>query len=571
MSKLFVNTIQPNSGDTVTISGSLLTTGKLTIGDTSTDTVAFEAEVSSSIIPDANNTYDLGSPTKVWREIYVSSESLNFVDGAGNSTKFTKDNVDKIKSGKSLATVEGFENAQKLKAVFQDGDSSTYKKMTIPGRVSQFMSGALVKDYNKSGDNSYSKKDGIETYEWNNALSMSFNTLNSYYNVQNMSMDITQGGFFGLAVSGSTLASNLHNMANNTSGLFLTGSNVIVSGSTSLSGSTTFEGGDTTISQSTSDTLNVSGGNVVITSEFTQSGESVFEGGTTTINGTAQTQSLIVSGGQIQFEVENLGSSFEISGSEGDTLNVSGGITTFVVSNTESLVQITGSEGTTLNVSGGNVVITSEFTQSGESVFEGGTTTFNNSGSFNDTGSFTGSMDDIATEISGNLGVVGSIDQVFTNNVPITSSLTLTNATHGMGRQLLVRSGSTPVYSSGISEGLPTLYYPNGGRYLTYSPGEIILTLPAADIGLSFHIINKAGFDPSNLPGYAFKSPPTLKLTPSGTNKFIYGAGGSAGVAGKAIINHSSSYSNGDYAVVSCVSQSHWMVQQMGGTWIDEA
>ena len=602
MSTLKVNTITPLSGDTVTVSGSLTTTGKLIIGDATNDTVVFSAEVSSSIIPDANNTYDLGSPTKVWREIYVSSESLNFVDDAGNSTKFTKDNVDKIKAGKPIATIGGYESSTRTKAIFQDDDETTYKKMTIPGRVSQFMSGALVKDYNKSGDNSYSKKDGIETYEWNNALSMSFNTSNSIYNVQNMSMDITAGGFFGIGVSGSTYASNLAQIY----------MDFVQSGSFVSTGSTTFlvsESSDVVqITGSEGNTLNVSGGNVVITSEFTQSGESVFEGGTTTINGTAQTQSLIVSGGQIQFEVEDSGSSFEISGSEGDTLNVSGGnvvITSeftqsgesvfeggtttingtaqtqslivsggqiqFEVQDPTSSFEISGSEGTTLNVSGGNVVITSEFTQSGESVFEGGTTTFNNSGSFNDTGSFTGSMDDIATEISGNLGVVGSIDQVFTNNVPITSSLTLTNATHGMGRQLLVRSGSTPVYSSGISEGLPTLHYPNGGRYLTYSPGEIILTLPAADIGLSFHIINKAGFDSSNLPGYAFKSPPTLKLTPSGTNKFIYGAGGSAGVAGKAIINHSSSYSNGDYAVVSCVSQSHWMVQQMGGTWIDEA
>ena len=64
MSTLKVNTITPNSGDTVTISGSLVTTGKLTIGDASTDTVDFSAEISSSLIPYATNTYDLGSPTK---------------------------------------------------------------------------------------------------------------------------------------------------------------------------------------------------------------------------------------------------------------------------------------------------------------------------------------------------------------------------------------------------------------------------------------------------------------------------------------------------------------------------
>jgi len=71
MSKLFVNTIAPNSGDTVTLSGSLVTTGKLTIGDASTDTVAFSAEISSSLIPDVDNTYDLGSINKEWRTIYV--------------------------------------------------------------------------------------------------------------------------------------------------------------------------------------------------------------------------------------------------------------------------------------------------------------------------------------------------------------------------------------------------------------------------------------------------------------------------------------------------------------------
>ncbi len=71
MSKLFVNTIAPNSGDTVTVSGSLVTTGKLTIGDASTDTVAFEAEISSSLIPDVGATYDLGTMSKAWRNLHA--------------------------------------------------------------------------------------------------------------------------------------------------------------------------------------------------------------------------------------------------------------------------------------------------------------------------------------------------------------------------------------------------------------------------------------------------------------------------------------------------------------------
>ena len=71
MSTLFVNTIKPNSGDTVTLSGSLTTTGKLTIGDETGDTLAITAEVSSSIIPDATATYDLGTMDKAWRNLHA--------------------------------------------------------------------------------------------------------------------------------------------------------------------------------------------------------------------------------------------------------------------------------------------------------------------------------------------------------------------------------------------------------------------------------------------------------------------------------------------------------------------
>jgi len=71
MSTLYVNTITPNSGDTVTVSGSLTTTGKLTIGDATSDTVVLTAEISSSIIPDADDTYDLGSSANEWKDLYV--------------------------------------------------------------------------------------------------------------------------------------------------------------------------------------------------------------------------------------------------------------------------------------------------------------------------------------------------------------------------------------------------------------------------------------------------------------------------------------------------------------------
>ena len=79
MSTLFVNTISPNSGDTVTISGSLNTTGKFTVGDAVTDNIVFNSEVSSSIVPDADSTYNLGSTTQRWNIGYIDTLSGSLV------------------------------------------------------------------------------------------------------------------------------------------------------------------------------------------------------------------------------------------------------------------------------------------------------------------------------------------------------------------------------------------------------------------------------------------------------------------------------------------------------------
>ena len=85
MSTLYVNTITPNSGDTVSISGSLFVSGAITLGDANTDSVSFGAEISSSIIPDLDNIFDLGSSAKEWKDLYV--------DGTGNIDNIISDTM----------------------------------------------------------------------------------------------------------------------------------------------------------------------------------------------------------------------------------------------------------------------------------------------------------------------------------------------------------------------------------------------------------------------------------------------------------------------------------------------
>ena len=45
--------------------------GTLTLGDNASDNVVFGADVNSHIIPNTDDTYDLGSSTQEWRNLYI--------------------------------------------------------------------------------------------------------------------------------------------------------------------------------------------------------------------------------------------------------------------------------------------------------------------------------------------------------------------------------------------------------------------------------------------------------------------------------------------------------------------
>ena len=53
--------------------GTIKADGNIIIGNADTDSVSFNAEIISDIVPDVHNTYMLGSPTKKWADIYVEN------------------------------------------------------------------------------------------------------------------------------------------------------------------------------------------------------------------------------------------------------------------------------------------------------------------------------------------------------------------------------------------------------------------------------------------------------------------------------------------------------------------
>jgi hypothetical protein len=62
--------------------GTITADGNLTIGDGNTDNVIFNADVASDIIPDVDNTYQLGNSTKKWKDVWVNNLVADTVSGS---------------------------------------------------------------------------------------------------------------------------------------------------------------------------------------------------------------------------------------------------------------------------------------------------------------------------------------------------------------------------------------------------------------------------------------------------------------------------------------------------------
>ena len=87
--------------------GNISADGNITIGDADTDNITINAEVASNIIPDADNTYTLGSdPTtggKQWADIYVN----NFTAGSIASNQLVVDGIDlTLRQGNTVYVAE---------------------------------------------------------------------------------------------------------------------------------------------------------------------------------------------------------------------------------------------------------------------------------------------------------------------------------------------------------------------------------------------------------------------------------------------------------------------------------
>jgi len=139
------------------LSGSIQATGSLSYTSGSTS-VIYGIQSSGSIIPDSSSAWDLGGPDNVWRDLFLSEDSIRFVSKSGEITRFRQEDARRLKEGKTLklaTPIEGFNSIVRPEAIMSPLTSLDYTKYTIAHRIGTFVSGTLFYDYNLSGTNNY--------------------------------------------------------------------------------------------------------------------------------------------------------------------------------------------------------------------------------------------------------------------------------------------------------------------------------------------------------------------------------------------------------------------------------
>ena len=71
------------NGDS-TFTGDVTINGNLQLGNQDTDSITLVADLASNLIPDADNTYDIGSSPKSWKDLYL--DGVAYINGTTGST-----------------------------------------------------------------------------------------------------------------------------------------------------------------------------------------------------------------------------------------------------------------------------------------------------------------------------------------------------------------------------------------------------------------------------------------------------------------------------------------------------
>ena len=243
----------------VDISGNLVLGGNITIGDADSDDISFGGELTSHIIPNADDTFDLGSSTKQWRNVYVDgtleADAIT-VDGTSLSV-ITTENVQDIVGAMVTSNTE-----TNITVTYEDSDGtldfvvpSTLSGVTELGTLTTLQ----VDNININGNTITASSGALNLTPAGGSAIVLDGTINIDAGVVTGATSITSTAFVG-GLTG--------NVTGNTSGTAATVTTAAQPNITSLGTLTTLTVDDITINGSTisdgGDLTIDSGGNIVL-------------------------------------------------------------------------------------------------------------------------------------------------------------------------------------------------------------------------------------------------------------------------------------------------------------------
>ena len=122
-------------GGNLTVTGNATISGNLTFGDADTDSITLTADVASHITPDADSTYDLGSSTKEWRDIYIDGtaylDAINFNGTAITATAAELNILDGVTATASELNILDGVTSTTAELNILDGVTSTAAELNL--------------------------------------------------------------------------------------------------------------------------------------------------------------------------------------------------------------------------------------------------------------------------------------------------------------------------------------------------------------------------------------------------------------------------------------------------------
>ena len=123
-------------GGNLTVTGTTtFNGGTLTLGDANTDNIVFGGEVDSNIIPDDDDTFDLGSSSKEWKDIYIDGvayvDAINFAGTAISATAAELNIMDGVTSTAAELNILDGVTSTAAELNILDGVTSTAAELNI--------------------------------------------------------------------------------------------------------------------------------------------------------------------------------------------------------------------------------------------------------------------------------------------------------------------------------------------------------------------------------------------------------------------------------------------------------